>query len=79
MPARGHRFGAERVGPTGAFIVYGITQQHGYDGLAMATLMAGFTGESAASDALHAENNSGDPIKLTRHRSAFLSMVTTKG
>jgi len=30
-------------GPTGAFvvIVYGIIQQHGYDGLAIATLMAG--------------------------------------
>ncbi|HUF29390.1 MAG TPA: SulP family inorganic anion transporter, partial [Gemmatimonadaceae bacterium] len=31
-------------GPTGAFviIVYGIVQQYGYDGLAVATLMAGF-------------------------------------
>ena len=30
-------------GPTGAFVVtvYGIVQQHGYDGLAVATLMAG--------------------------------------
>lgn len=38
--------GGSRVqigGPTGAFIVivYGIVQQHGYDGLAVATLMAG--------------------------------------
>src|SRR5215468_5242631 len=31
------------TGPTGAFIVvvYGIVQQYGYDGLALATLMAG--------------------------------------
>lgn len=31
-------------GPTGAFIVivYGVVQQHGYDGLAVATLIAGF-------------------------------------
>src|SRR3989338_3552831 len=31
-------------GPTGAFIVivYGIMQEYGYDGLATATLMAGF-------------------------------------
>ncbi len=40
-------FGGSRTqigGPTGAFIVivYGIVQQHGYDGLALATLMAGF-------------------------------------
>ena len=39
-------FGGSRVqiaGPTGAFIVivYGIVQTHGYDGLAVATLMAG--------------------------------------
>lgn len=39
-------FGGSRVqvaGPTGAFIViiYGIAQQHGYSGLATATLMAG--------------------------------------
>ncbi len=39
-------FGGSRVqigGPTGAFIVivYGIVQQHGYQGLAVATLMAG--------------------------------------
>ena len=38
--------GGSRVqigGPTGAFvvIVYGIVQQYGYDGLAIATLMAG--------------------------------------
>jgi sulfate permease, SulP family len=38
--------GGSRVqigGPTGAFvvIVYGIVQQHGYDGLAIATIMAG--------------------------------------
>lgn len=39
--------GGSRVqisGPTGAFIVivYGIVQQHGYDGLAVATFIAGF-------------------------------------
>lgn len=39
-------FGGSRVqigGPTGAFVViiYGIVAQHGYDGLALATLMAG--------------------------------------
>ena len=39
-------FGGSRTqigGPTGAFIVivYGIVSQHGYDGLALATLMAG--------------------------------------
>src|SRR3954452_6142210 len=39
--------GGSRVqisGPTGAFIVivYGIVQQYGYDGLAVATFIAGF-------------------------------------
>ncbi len=39
-------FGGSRVqvsGPTGAFIIiiYGIVQKHGYDGLAIATLLAG--------------------------------------
>jgi SulP family sulfate permease len=35
---------AQITGPTGAFIVivYGIVQQYGYDGLAVATLIAGF-------------------------------------
>lgn len=35
---------AQISGPTGAFIViiYGIVQQHGYDGLAVATIIAGF-------------------------------------
>lgn len=35
---------AQISGPTGAFIVivYGIIQQHGYEGLAVATLIAGF-------------------------------------
>src|SRR5215210_5631904 len=35
---------AQISGPTGAFIVivYGIVQKYGYDGLAIATLMAGF-------------------------------------
>src|SRR5215207_7673076 len=34
---------AQISGPTGAFIViiYGVVQQHGYDGLAVATLIAG--------------------------------------
>src|SRR5687767_7976316 len=34
---------AQISGPTGAFVViiYGIVQQHGYDGLAVATLIAG--------------------------------------
>lgn len=40
-------FGGSRVqigGPTGAFIVivYGVIQQHGFEGLVIATLMAGF-------------------------------------
>lgn len=35
---------AQISGPTGAFIViiYGIVQQYGYDGLAVATIIAGF-------------------------------------
>src|SRR5262245_48823752 len=35
---------AQISGPTGAFIViiYGIVQQYGYDGLAVATVIAGF-------------------------------------
>jgi len=37
-------FGGSRVqigGPTGAFIIYGIIQQYGFEGLTIATLMAG--------------------------------------
>src|SRR5262245_24661988 len=35
---------AQISGPTGAFVViiYGIVQQHGYEGLAVATVIAGF-------------------------------------
>ena len=41
---------AQISGPTGAFVViiYGIVQQHGYEGLAVATLIAGVATASSA-------------------------------
>jgi sulfate permease, SulP family len=60
--------GGSRVqigGPTGAFIVivYGIVQQHGYAGLAIATMMAGAAG--------------GDGLRAPRHVIKFVPYPVT--